>query len=132
MKKLVSMAGACALFALTITTAGAAPTNTPKGTNNPQVVAFYQTGAHGIVGENYLHTGVDLVKRNGNSKNFQQWFLGDSAEGFHGDHSVWKISKDGTCAADWIAVPNASASWGDYLEAGATYCVKTNSFANGK
>lgn len=96
--------------------------------NNPQVVAYYLTGSHGIVGEYYLHEGKDVVMRAGNSGNFQQWFYGTSAEGVHGDHSVWKISKNGTCSDGAILVPNASASWGDYLVHGADYCVKTNDF----
>lgn len=129
MKKALTVAATTTLFVVFTGVAFALPTNEQKGENNPQVVAHYQTGTHGIPGEYDTHTGVDLVKRNGNSGNFQQWFYGESAsEGKHGEHSLWKVSKDGTCAADWITVPNASANWGDYLLAGATYCVKTNDY----
>jgi hypothetical protein len=44
------------------------------------------------------HTGWDLVKQNGKSGSFQQWFYGYSdSEGLHGEHSQSGNSKDGTC-----------------------------------
>lgn len=98
--------------------------------NNPNTVANYPTGDHGIVGEPYLHVGADVVTKSGNSGNFQQWFVGTSTENggvSEKDHSVWKVSKDGSCSNDgWVLVENASQSWGDYLVSGANYCVKTN------
>lgn len=119
-----------AVFALALilpVTAMAAPF---KAENNPQIVANYPTGDHGIVGEPYLHEGADVVMKAGKSGNFQQWFYGTSAEPNHpveGDHSVWKLSKDGTCKDGWDLVENANQSWGDYLQPG-NYCVKTNDF----
>lgn len=99
--------------------------------NNPQIVANYSSGDHGIVGEPFLHQGSDVVMQAGSSGNFQQWFYGTSTEstGTHGDHSIWMLANNGTCPnSNWILVPNASASWGDYLVAGADYCVKTNDY----
>jgi hypothetical protein len=103
----------------------------PAKSGNPNTVANYETGDHGIPGDYYLHTGADIVTRLGNSGNFDQWFMGWAAEtgGNIGHHSVWKVSKDGTCKSDEVLVPNASSNWGDYLVAGADYCVKTNDFA---
>lgn len=102
----------------------AAPSN-----QNPHVVADYQTGTHGIVGENDTHTGSDVVMQTGNNGNFQQWFYGTSpTDGVHGDHSVWKVSQDGSCPANWDVVQNANPAWGDYLTPNVNYCVHTNDF----
>lgn len=108
----------------------AAPDNTAKGTNNPQVVAFYQDGTHGVVGENATHTGTDLVMQSGQSGNFQQWFTGTSQpNGVEGDHSVWKSVGNATDCSQlgngWVFVANANQSWGSYLQPG-NYCVHTN------
>lgn len=117
--------------------ASAAPFN--AASNNPNVVAFYPSGDHGVVGENANHNGTDLVMRAGQSGNFQQWFYGQALEGpngspiTEGDHSLWKVSRGGTCPAGSFALqvstdPNSNNFWGDYLEDGATYCVRTNDF----
>lgn len=108
----------------------AAPTNTPKGNNNPNVVAFYTTGDHGIVGEYSLHTGADLVMAAGKSGNFQQWFTGngDGTLTYEGDHSVWKsVGTSTSCPKGWSLVVNAQKDWGSYLQPG-NYCVHSNDF----
>jgi len=103
-----------------------------KAEHNPNVVAYYETGPHGIVGESGVyHEGEDIVMRAGKSGNFQQWFYGESDEtqGKEGDHSVWLVKKDGKdCPDHFVLVENASENWGDYLKPGADYCVKTNDF----
>lgn len=105
----------------------AAPFNAAD--TNPQVVAFYPQGPHGIVGENEYHSGIDLVMKRGNSGNFQQWFYGTSTvDGLHGVHSVWNESPDGTCPENWYLVPNPNPAWGDYLTPGVDYCVHNNLF----
>ncbi len=98
--------------------------------SNPNVVAYYEEGDHGIVGENTRHWGEDVVMATGQNGNFQQWFYGDSEgeEGVHGEHSVWKVSEDGTCADNWDHVHEPYPEWGDYLTPGVDYCVKTNDF----
>ena len=107
----------------------AAPFNAAD--NNPQVVAYYPTGPHGIVsipGAN--HEGEDLVMRAGKSGNFQQWFYGTfplTGETY-GVHSVWNETKNGKCPANATLVENAYPGWGDYLEPGADYCVIENIF----
>lgn len=107
----------------------AAPFN---AVNNPQIVANYDSGAHGVVGEPATHTGMDVVMRAGNSGNFQQWFYGNSSEdGLHGDHSVWLLQKNGGCPGNSTLIVNPNPSWGDYLVSGANYCVKTNDFHPG-
>lgn len=97
---------------------------------NPQVVAYYETGSHGIVGENDYHQGIDLVMRDGSNGGFQQWFYGNSTgDGLHGDHSVWRVLKNGeTCSNGWDLVKNPNPAWGDYLTPGVDYCVHTNDF----
>src|SRR3989344_5420312 len=78
------------------------PTIAIPSPDNPNVVAYYETGPHGIVGEPEYHEGIDLVMRDGPNGNFQQWFYGYSAsEGWHGEHSIWKV-KNGSCQANWI------------------------------
>ncbi len=110
----------------TLSVASAAPFNAE---NNPNIVANYPTGPHGIVGDSEYHEGADVVMKDGNSPTLQQWFYGTSASnGLHGDHSVWKVSKDGTCPDNWILFPQAYPSMGDYLEPGADYCVMTNEY----
>ena len=98
-------------------------------TNNPQVVADYSSGTHGIVGEDATHTGSDVVMQAGNSGNFQQWFNGATTESTvtsEGDHSVWQSVGDATsCNPGWDLVTNANQSWGSYLQPG-NYCVHTN------
>lgn len=97
-------------------------------TNNPQVVADYQTGTHGIVGENATHTGSDVVMQAGNSGNFQQWFYGSTSNDAEGDHSIWmSVGSSTSCASGWDLVTNANQLWGSYLQAG-NYCVRTNDY----
>jgi hypothetical protein len=99
---------------------------------NPNVVAYYESGAHGIPDEpGIYHEGKDLVMRAGKSGNFQQWFYGFANEYggvIEGDHTVWKLQKDDQCADGWTEIEDAYPEWGDYLEPGADYCVKTNDF----
>ncbi len=108
--------------------------------NNPQVVAAYldPTTTHGIPSEpGCNHVGIDIVKQNGNSGNFQEWSYGTqpcTGDALHGDHDLWKISKDGTCPLKTTLVhqPNVGdpnyPGWGTYLVPGATYCVTSNDF----
>lgn len=121
------------LMGLAVTSAFAAPTNNNKADNNPQVVAYYTSGTHGIVGENATHTGTDLVMQAGQSGNFQQWFTGNSTQSSNpteGDHSVWLwVGQATSCDSGWNLVVNANASWGSYLQPG-NYCVHTNDFHN--
>lgn len=129
MRKLLALFTALAVSLFGATAAFAAPFNAG---NNPQIVANYSTGDHGIPGEPYLHTGADVVMRAGNSGNFQQWFYGTSAENggiTEGDHSVWKnVGTSTSCSDNETLVADAYPQWGDYLEPGANYCVKTNDF----
>lgn len=104
---------------------------------NPQIVAFYEEGTHGIPGQTYTHEGKDVVMKAGESPVVQQWFVGTSQEeGFHGEHSVWKLSKDGTCHPNWFKMivtgPEGNNYWGDVMEPGATYCIHTNQFLQGQ
>lgn len=129
MKKLSIFLFSAFLF-LTVTagSAWAAPFN---ARNNPQIVANYPTGDHGVTGEAYLHNGADVVMRAGNSGNFQQWFYGYSAETgqiTEGDHSLWvSVGSDTTCRKGGTLVENANQAWGDYLLSG-NYCVYTNDY----
>ena len=118
------------LFLLSSKTVLANPTNFQKAQNNPQVVAYYAGGLHTIPGEEgSSHWGEDLVMRAGGSGNFQQWFLGWSAgESFHGEHSVWLISRTGNCPQSFMVYVDPNPGWGDYFVDGATYCVKTNNY----
>lgn len=95
---------------------------------NPNVVAHFNSGPHGIPGESEFHEGKDIVMNAGQSGNLQQWFFGTSeTEGLHGEHSLWKESKDG-CQQNQVLIEDAHPEWGTYLEPGADYCVKTNDF----
>ncbi len=130
MKKLLSTLSVGILFALFATTASAQPANDQKGENNPQVVAYYTSGPHAIPGDPNLHYGYDLVKANGESGNFQQWFYGWSeTEGWYGKHTLWKVSKDDNCKNDGVAIWDPNPAWGDYLVDNVWYCAKTNDFA---
>ncbi len=121
----VAMAGAGASTAL------AAPFN---ATNNPNIVANYDSGIHGIVGDSNVNEGSDVVMRAGNSGNFQQTFQQWFMDGTAGVHSVWMVSKDGSCPDDWYKIENINTNsdnfWGDYLQTGETYCVHNNEFGN--
>lgn len=120
----IALALALSLLAVPLLSVSAMPNE-----NNPNVVAYYENGPHAIVGEPDVHYGKDVVMKAGNSGNFQQWFYGTSAlEGEHGEHSVWQISKDGTCPDKWDHVADPHPEWGDYLTPGTDYCVHTNEF----
>ena len=104
----------------------AAPTNPEKGSNNPNVVAYYPTGIHAIPTDPVTYvTGTDLVTMRGNTGEIQAWYTGEDG---HGVHSVWNVSKDGKCSSNWVLIPQAYPNWGDYLTPGADYCVLNNSF----
>jgi hypothetical protein len=128
MKKILSITLSIAMMGVSATTIMAAPFNA----NNPNIVANYPTGPHGIVGEPEYHEGADVVMLAGQSGIVQQWFVGNSSvDGFHGDHSVWKPTSDTTCQSGSVLVLNAYPDWGDYLIPGSNYCVTTNDFLNG-
>ena len=116
------------LYFTMTTSAMAAPF---KAENNPQIVANYPTGSHGIVGEDAYHEGADVVMTTGKSGNLQQWFYGTSEEvdGTHGDHSVWRnVGSDTSCPEGWDFIANPYPAWGDYLTPGNNYCVHTNDY----
>jgi hypothetical protein len=126
------------LFVLSAGSVFAAPFNAAN--NNPQVVAYYPDGTHGVPNEPCAnHVGADLVMQLGNSGNFMQWLFGsvpcDENGALHGDHSVWKLSKNNDpCPAKAATIyqPNIGdpnyPGWGTYLVPGGTYCVTTNDF----
>lgn len=100
---------------------------------NPNVVAYYEDGPHGIPGNSAHHEGEDIVMQAGKSGVFQQWFYGEGEdyEGKHGHHSVWKPA-DG-CPANWFEMTVTGSGggnfWGDYLDLEpGTYCIHTNDF----
>ena len=99
--------------------------------HNPNIVANYQTGQHGVVSEPYVHTGADVVMQNGQSGNFQQWFYGTTNEPgvtSEGDHSLFKnVGTSSSCTSGATLLTHPVA-WGSYLNASANYCVKTNDF----
>lgn len=129
MKNLLKILGVIPMFLLMVSPAFAAPNNAE---NNPNIVANYPTGDHGIPGEPATHNGSDVVMAAGKSGNFQQWFYGTTTEEgvvTEGDHSVWKLSKDGTCPDNTVQMTvNSGNFWGDYLVDGGTYCIRTNDF----
>lgn len=126
-KLYTGLALAFAFLLVTITSAHAAPYKAAD--KNPQTVAFYEEGIHGIPGHPFLHMGTNMVKRNGNSGNFQAWFWGTSEEeGEHGHHEVWQIAKNGTCPDDAVFIADAHENWGDYLVEDADYCVLINEY----
>lgn len=108
----------------------AAPNNSSKADNNPQVVAFYDSPHDNTLPTDpvtYHAIGSDLVMLRGDTGEIQQWFtFADNPN--HGLHSVWNISKDGTCPAGWVLIARAAPLWGDYLTLGADYCVHNNAF----
>ncbi len=114
-------------LAVSVGSVSAAPFN---ASGNPNIVANYPTGPHGIPGEAEFHEGADVVMRAGQSGNFQQWFYGTSAsENLHGEHSNWKnVGSATTCPNGWILFVDPYPEWGDYLEPGANYCIHTNNF----
>ena len=104
----------------------AAPTSSQKADNNTQVVAYYSTGVHAIPTSPVTYvTGTDLVTMRGDTGEIQAWYT--STDG-HGVHSIWNLSKDGTCPSNWVLIAQAYPVWGDYLAPGADYCVHNNSF----
>jgi hypothetical protein len=105
----------------------AAPFNAAD--KNPNVVAYYADGRHAIVGVGDQFFGKDLVLQRGQSGNFQQWFYGIFPDGTKGGiHSVWNVSKTGTCASGWILVKNAYPQWGSYIQPNTDFCVHNNYF----
>lgn len=69
----------------------AAPTNENKGTQNPQVVAYYPQGVayypqgnHTVIQPDnsikYGQIGTDLVLEAGEDKTFQQWYEGNNGD----------------------------------------------------
>lgn len=62
----------------------AAPTNENKGTQNPQVVAYYPQGNHTVIQPDnsikYGQIGTDLVLEAGEDKTFQQWYEGNNGD----------------------------------------------------
>jgi hypothetical protein len=126
MKKIIFAALTIAALALPAGVA-AAPFNAAD--KNPQVVAYYPTGIHAIAGNPITyHEGADLVKRNGASGNFQQWYQHPDGWGIH---SVWKdVGSQTTCSKGWVFIAQANPGWGDYLTAGANYCVHNNYYGN--
>jgi hypothetical protein len=130
MTALVLGFGVTLAFAQTIR---AAPFNAAD--KNPNVVAYYPTGPHGIVGiPGTNHEGADLVMKAGKSGNFQQWFYGTNplTGETYGVHSIWNVTKNGKCPANATLVENAYPGWGDYLQPGADYCVIENIFKPAK
>ncbi len=126
MKKLTVGVISTLLLLTASTTALAAPNNANKAENNPNVVAYYEVGLHAIPTNPVTYvTGTNLVTKRGNSGQIQAWYTG--ADG-HGYHSVWNVSKKGSCNNDQVFIEDASLSWGDYLTPGADYCVKVNAF----
>lgn len=96
----------------------------PSKSNNPQIVSNYPDGLHAIPTDPVTwREGADVVMMRGNSGQIQQWYTDPT--GFV-IHSVWNISKDGTCADGWVRIPNAYPGWGTHLTPGATYCVHNN------
>lgn len=126
MKTIVSF---LVVLLLTLSVAGiasTAPTNSGKGANNSNVVAYYPSGIHAIPTAPVTYVnGTDLVTKRGDTGEIQAWYTG--ADG-HGIHSVWNISKSGTCPSNWVLLPQAYPTWGNYLTPGADYCVMNNSF----
>jgi hypothetical protein len=129
MKKLMVQILAGALFLTLSTAAYASPTNDNKADNNPQVVAFYTDHDNTLPTDpiTYHAIGTDLVMMRGDTGEIQQWYtFADNPN--HGLHSVWNISKDGTCSPGWVLISQAYPLWGDYLTPGADYCVHNNAF----
>ncbi len=130
MKVILGFFLALILVLVSIKTVNAAPFRAFD--KNPNVVAYYPEGDHGIPGESFLHQGEDLVMRNCRSCNFQQWFLGTSEEqgGIkEGEHTVWRsVGQATTCPKGWILMISPYPAWGDYLQPGANYCVHNNDF----
>lgn len=129
LKFLVLMVLSLVFFSLSFVSANAAPFK--ANDKNPNIVAFFPDGVHGIPDEpDITHEGKEVVMRAGNSGNFQQWFYGTSDEGpgKEGDHTLWKLLKKDQCPDGSTLIPDAFPEWGDYLQPGADYCVKTNDF----
>ncbi len=126
MKKLVVSLLSIGALLVAVSPAMAAPNNANKADNNPQVVAYYPVGLHAIPTDPIQYViGTNIVTKRGNSGQIEAWYT--AADG-HGFHSVWNISKGGTCNDNAVLIADAYPSWGDYLVPGADYCVKVNSF----
>jgi hypothetical protein len=126
LKKII---GSLFVFVMLFGVVGTASAIAFPNEDNPNLVAYYTTGPHGIPGVAEHHEGMDAVLRLGSNGNFQQWFFGTSeSEGLHGHHTVWKIEGPNGCANGWLLVPTPYPEWGDYLTPGVNYCVKTNDY----
>lgn len=132
MKIQILALAAISLFLVGPSVAEAAPFKAAD--KNPNVVAHYESGSHGIPGNPNYHEGEDLVMQVGKSGVFQQWFYGKGVdyEDDHGHHSVWKQSKDG-CPPNWFEMKvtdmDGGNFWGDYLDLEpGDYCIHTNDF----
>lgn len=143
MTKVLSLFVVFGLFLATAQTAAAAPFNACD--KNPQIVSCYtgldqngQPHRHAIVGYQGDFYGKDLVKRNGNSGNFQQWFYGKTPWGETvGIHSLWKVAKNNTCTQGWHFVNDANpvgpnVGWGTHFPEGVDYCVHNNFYHRSK
>ncbi len=132
MKKAIFLLSLTALFLLATKSAAAVVTfdhcckvDCNRLNRLPNVVACYESGTHGIIGQSETHTGADYVKKLGNYNLFQ-FFCGTSpSEGVHCEVSLWKLAKDKECPSGWILLEDPYPEWGDYLKPGANYCVKT-------
>ncbi len=133
MKILVTLGALVLGLATLSTTAIANGFTLANRADNPNTVAYYPSGLHGIVGEPGInHEGEDLVMKAGKSGNFLQWFCGTADENGgvqEGEFSLWQEKEEGkSCPDNFIEVDNAYPAWGDYLKPGADYCVKTHDF----
>lgn len=121
------------LLLASVSSVGAAPTNSQKAENNPQIVSNYQTGDHTVVQPDnsiaYGQLGADVVMEAGEDKTFQQWYEGQNGETVH---TVWRnIGTDTQCPANWLFIQNPQQpptgdTWGYHFPDGSNYCVKSN------
>jgi len=132
MKKIFVLVSLAGLFFVTASSARAAvqldhccKIDCQKLNRNPKVVACYESGTHGIIGQSETHTGADYVKQL-SCGNLFQFFCGSSpSEGLHREISLWKLARDERCPNGWILLKDPHPEWGDYLKPEADYCVKT-------
>lgn len=96
--------------------------------NDRDFVAYYPSGIHGVVGENFIHEGEDLIMKD--DCGFKQWFFGTTSEksGLEGELSIWKEKDGRDCDHGYTLVPDAYPEWGTYLKPGTDYCVKNIEF----
>jgi hypothetical protein len=124
------------LFALSLLTAGTAAAAPFKAAGkNPNIVAAYvsdetTTHKHTLPTDPLMYEmpGDDLVMVRGKSGNIQQWYEGEEFN----LHSVWNISKDGTCPPNWVLIEEPYPVWGNHLVEGEDYCVHNNYYGGPK